>query len=82
MAIAATLVEAPEVAATPMSYWRTVGWRLGRDRATLVAGVLAVIVLRGAGAVPRYDRPPIDPCACAGRRVSTCSGPTSGAATC
>ena len=46
MAIATALVEAPMVAATPMSYWRTVAWRLARDRATLVAGgVLAVIVL-------------------------------------
>ena len=23
------------VPAAPMSYWRTVGWRLGRDRTTL-----------------------------------------------
>jgi peptide/nickel transport system permease protein len=46
MAIATALVEAPTVAAAPMSYWRTVAWRLARDRATLVAGgVLAVIVL-------------------------------------
>ncbi len=46
MAIAVPLVEAPVVAAAPMSYWRTVAWRLARDRATLVAGgVLAVIVL-------------------------------------
>jgi peptide/nickel transport system permease protein len=34
------------VAGAPMSYWRTVGWRLARDRATLAAGgVLALIVL-------------------------------------
>ena len=34
------------LAAAPMSYWRTVAWRLARDRATLVAGgVLALIVL-------------------------------------
>jgi len=46
MAIATALVEAPLVAAAPMSYWRTVAWRLARDQATLVAGgVLAVIVL-------------------------------------
>jgi peptide/nickel transport system permease protein len=46
MAIAAALVEAPVLATVPMSYWRTVAWRLARDRATLVAGgVLAVIVL-------------------------------------
>jgi len=37
-------LEAPVQA--PMSYWRTVGWRLARDPATLVAGgVLAAIVL-------------------------------------
>ena len=46
MAVATTLVEAPEAAAAPMSYWRTVAWRLARDQATLAAGgVLAVIVL-------------------------------------
>jgi peptide/nickel transport system permease protein len=46
MAVAAELVEAPVVAAAPMSYWQTVAWRLARDQATLVAGgVLAVIVL-------------------------------------
>jgi peptide/nickel transport system permease protein len=37
-------LEAPVQA--PMSYWRTVAWRLARDRATLAAGgVLAAIVL-------------------------------------
>jgi len=46
MAISAALGEAPVVVAAPMSYWRTVRWRLGRDRATLLAGgVLALIVL-------------------------------------
>ena len=46
MAIAVELLETPGVAAAPMSYWRTVAWRLARDQATLVAGgVLAVIVL-------------------------------------
>ena len=46
MAIAVELVETPGLATAPMSYWRTVAWRLARDRATLVAGgVLAVIVL-------------------------------------
>jgi peptide/nickel transport system permease protein len=45
MAIAVELVEAPVLATVPMSYWRTVAWRLARDRATLVAGgVLAAIV--------------------------------------
>jgi len=46
MALATALIEAPALAPAPMSYWRTVGWRLARDRATLIAGgVLAVIVL-------------------------------------
>jgi len=46
MALATALIEAPALATAPMSYWRTVGWRLARDRATLIAGgVLAVIVL-------------------------------------
>jgi peptide/nickel transport system permease protein len=36
----------PSVDLVPMSYWRTVRWRLVRDRATLVAaGVLLLIVL-------------------------------------
>ena len=46
MALATALIEAPALATAPMSYWRTVAWRLARDRATLIAGgVLAVIVL-------------------------------------
>ena len=46
MAISAALGEAPVVVAAPMSYWRTVRWRLAHDRATLLAGgVLALIVL-------------------------------------
>jgi peptide/nickel transport system permease protein len=46
MALAVELVGPPVGAAAPMSYWRTVAWRLARDRATLVAGgVLAAIVL-------------------------------------
>ena len=46
MALATALIEAPALTTAPMSYWRTVAWRLARDRATLIAGgVLAVIVL-------------------------------------
>jgi len=46
MALATTLVEVAVPATAPMSYWRTVGWRLARDRTTLLAGgVLALIVL-------------------------------------
>jgi len=45
MAISTTLLQAEMAATTPMSYWRTVGWRLARDPTTLVAGgVLALIV--------------------------------------
>ena len=47
MAIATALPhEIDPVAGVPMSYWRTVGWRLTHDRMTLVAGsALALIVL-------------------------------------
>jgi peptide/nickel transport system permease protein len=46
MAATVALGEVPVVVAVPMSYWRTVSWRLARDRATLLAGgVLALIVL-------------------------------------
>jgi peptide/nickel transport system permease protein len=47
MAITATLPGSVDaVAGAPMSYWRTVAWRLARDRATLAAGgLLAAIVL-------------------------------------
>ena len=46
MATTVALGEVPVVIAAPMSYWRTVSWRLARDRATLLAGgVLAAIVL-------------------------------------
>ena len=46
MAATVALGEVPVVVAAPMSYWRTVRWRLARDRATLLAGgVLALIVL-------------------------------------
>lgn len=45
----AVIVAAPETAAiapAPMSYWRTVGWRLRRDPATLAAaGLLLAIVM-------------------------------------
>ena len=42
MAIAVELVEASVPATAPMSYWRTVAWRLARDRATLIAGGVLV----------------------------------------
>src|SRR6266446_10826445 len=36
----------------PMSYWRTVAWRLGQDRATLVAGTLLLLVVLSAILAP------------------------------
>src|SRR5262249_40687904 len=52
MAVATALVQAEVVAATPMSYWRTVGWRLARDRATLVAGGVLVLIALSALLAP------------------------------
>src|SRR5215510_10891287 len=52
MAIVALPDEPPAIVGTPMSYWRTVGWRLARDRATLVAGVLLVLVVLSAILAP------------------------------
>ncbi len=40
------------VAAAPMSYWRTVAWRLSQDRATLVAGALLLLIALSALAAP------------------------------
>jgi len=37
--------EAEGVVGAPMSYWRTVAWRLSQDRATLVAGSLLLLVV-------------------------------------
>ena len=52
MAIVALPDEPPAIVGTPMSYWRTVGWRLARDRATLVAGALLVLVVLSAILAP------------------------------
>jgi len=40
------------VAGVPMSYWRTVAWRLSQDRATLVAGTLLLLIALSALAAP------------------------------
>jgi peptide/nickel transport system permease protein len=61
MAVSVALVEAPAVAVTPMSYWRTVGWRLARDRATLVAGGVLVLIVLSAVTAPWLA--PYDPSA-------------------
>jgi peptide/nickel transport system permease protein len=57
-AVATLPREATEVAGAPMSYWRTVAWRLTRDPTTLVAGgVLLVIALAAilAPLIAPYD---------------------------
>lgn len=61
MALASTLVEAPALATTPMSYWRTVAWRLARDRATLAAGGVLLIIVLSAVLAPWLA--PYDPAA-------------------
>ncbi|PYN90294.1 MAG: ABC transporter permease [Candidatus Rokuibacteriota bacterium] len=40
------------VVGAPLSYWRTVAWRLSRDRATLVAGSLLLLVVLSAVLAP------------------------------
>jgi peptide/nickel transport system permease protein len=45
----------------PMSYWRTVAWRLARDRATLVAGGLLLLIVLSAIVAPWLA--PYDPSA-------------------
>jgi peptide/nickel transport system permease protein len=52
MAVLALPQETPTVVGAPMSYWRTVGWRLARDRATLVAGSLLALVVLSAILAP------------------------------
>jgi peptide/nickel transport system permease protein len=61
MAVSAALVEAPAVVVTPMSYWRTVAWRLARDRATLLAGGVLVLIALSAVTAPWLA--PYDPSA-------------------
>jgi peptide/nickel transport system permease protein len=45
-------LESAVVAGAPMSYWRTVAWRLSQDRATLVAGALILLVALSAVLAP------------------------------
>jgi peptide/nickel transport system permease protein len=51
----------PAVALAPMSYWRTVAWRLTRDRATLVAGGVLLLIVLSAVLAPWLA--PYDPSA-------------------
>jgi peptide/nickel transport system permease protein len=52
MSVIALPHEASIVAGAPMSYWRTVAWRLSQDRATLVAGSLLLLIALSAVLAP------------------------------
>ena len=52
MSVIALPHEVSTVAGAPMSYWRTVAWRLARDRATLVAGTLLLMIVLSAVLAP------------------------------
>ena len=52
MSVVALPHEISTVAGAPMSYWRTVAWRLARDRATLVAGGLLLLIALSAVLAP------------------------------
>jgi len=63
------------VTGTPMSYWRTVAWRLLQDRATLVAGTLLLLIALSAVLAPWIA--PHDPSAGAIRlRLATVGTPS------
>lgn len=61
MAVIALPHEASTIAGAPMSYWRTVAWRLSQDRATLVAGTLLLLIVLSAVLAPWIS--PHDPAA-------------------
>jgi len=61
MSVIALPQELSTVAGAPMSYWRTVAWRLSRDRATLVAGALLLVIALSAMLAPWIA--PYDPSA-------------------
>jgi peptide/nickel transport system permease protein len=52
MSVIALPHETSTLAGAPMSYWRTVAWRLARDRATLVAGALLLLIALSAVLAP------------------------------
>ena len=63
------------VSGAPMSYWRTVAWRLLQDRATLVAGTLLLLIALSALLAPWIA--PHDPSAGAIRlRLATVGTPS------
>src|SRR5262252_10298882 len=61
MSVIALPEHLPTAAGAPMSYWRTVAWRLSRDRATLVAGALLLLIALSAVLAPWIA--PYDPSA-------------------
>ena len=52
MAIIVAPPETATIAQAPMSYWRTVGWRLRRDPATLAAALLLIAIVMAALLAP------------------------------
>jgi peptide/nickel transport system permease protein len=52
MSVIALPHETSTIAGAPMSYWRTVAWRLSQDRATLVAGTLLLLIVLSAVLAP------------------------------
>jgi len=75
MSVIALPQELSIVGTAPMSYWRTVAWRLSRDRATLVAGTLLLLIALSAVLAPWIA--PHDPSAGAIRlRLAAVGTPT------
>ena len=52
MSVIALPHETAAIVGAPMSYWRTVAWRLSQDRATLVAGTLLMLIVLSAVLAP------------------------------
>jgi len=52
MSVIALPQELSTVAGAPRSYWRTVAWRLARERATLTAGTLLLLIALSAVLAP------------------------------
>jgi len=52
MSVIALPHETATIAGAPMSYWRTVAWRLSQDRATLLAGAVLLAIALSAALAP------------------------------
>jgi len=75
MSVIALPQQLSAVAGAPRSYWRTVAWRLSKDRATLVAGTLLLLIALSALLAPWIA--PHDPSAGAIRlRLATVGTPS------